>query len=58
MWHGIILCRRRKMEQKNVPTVILGENIKSFEYYTNHDINYFLVLKLNAINILYFDKEI
>lgn len=46
------------MEQKNVPTVILGENIKSFEYYTNHDIHYFLVLKLNAINILYFDKEI
>lgn len=40
-----------KMEQKNVPTITLGENIKSFKYYTNYDIHYFLVLKWNVINI-------
>lgn len=34
-----------KMEWKNVPTIILGENIKSFKYYTNYDFHYFLVLK-------------
>lgn len=35
----------RKMGQKNVPTIILGENIKSFKYYTNYDFRYFLVVK-------------
>lgn len=30
---------------ENVPTIILGENIKSFKYYTNYDFHYFLVLK-------------
>lgn len=39
------------MEQKNVPRIMLGENIKSFKYYTIHDIHQFLVLKLNAITI-------
>lgn len=34
-----------KMEQKNVPTIILGENIKSFKYYGNYDFCYFLMLK-------------
>lgn len=34
-----------KMEQKNVPTIILGENIKSLKYFTNYDFHNFLVLK-------------
>lgn len=43
-----------KMEQKNLPTITLGENIKSFKYYAIYDIHYLLVLKRNAINIFIF----
>lgn len=43
-WNNFVLGEG-KMKQKNVPTIIVGENIKPFKYYTNYDFHYFPVLK-------------